>query len=520
MISLSAHVTELRNSTAPVPRTVLLFHRLDFDWLNPVLMQRMRETHGTRFVLMMNDRSLKALGESWCGPEDEIVYLDEIERAARAAAAQADPAAASAQARTVEAELGITYFRDLIQQHRAVSAYYLQYAPNTAWSIKPDVPFDAVVAEINYYFDYFGRLLDEKRIDLILERPGGLASTACLHLGMAKGIPVSFSLVSRFESYVMWSHGAYLGHDMLRQQFDKLADVPLVPLDSVNPPADSAKNIAKSAEFRSTKTLLRNIALSTLNHAIWTYQDIKRRRKGRRLPWNRVVRNQISTYLTYRYLERTGIRNMDELCSRPFVLFLLQLEPEFTTTSLAREFNNTAAVLQQLALSLPAGYRLVVKEHVTSIGNRDLGFYKKLLHLPNVVMADYRIRGLDLAAKAAAVSTISDTVAMEAALLGKNAVIFAEHVEFGFMPHVHLCTSMRDLPAILKKAVAPMAAEQVTAVRQAGAKYRESLRAISFHAPGTRAFRGTEASFSEAEQHAAVDRLLDTFRQQLVAPAV
>jgi hypothetical protein len=197
------------------------------------------------------------------------------------------------------------------------------------------------------------------------------------------------------------------------------------------------------------------------------------------------------------------------------VLFLLQFEPEFTTLSLAREFNNTRAILQQMALSLPADYRLVVKEHATNIGNRDIGFYKDLVRLPNVVLADYRIPGLTLAARAAAVSTVSGTVAVEATLMGKPVVIFAEHVEYGFLPNISTVTAMRDLPEILAKATAPQSPQAVESTRRAGARFREAIAAISFDAPGTPVFRGQSDDIAPHQAGRAVDLLVENYRKQI-----
>jgi len=474
-------------------------------------MREMRGRFGTRFILVINDATLLSVCRSWCEERDRIVVLADLERQSQEAALDAETVFSRAQG--FEQSLGIVYLRDIIQQHRAVSAYYLQYAPNSAWSTRPNRDLVSLYGEINFFADYFQALFREEGVDLVIERPGGLASTICLHAAMAAGIATTFSLPSRFRSYVMWSLGPYLSWGLLERAYHSVEKVP-IPREELQPPDDSAQNIARARALRSARTLLANVARATINHLIWAWQDLRRFKRGRRLPYWRIIRNHLATYRTYRFLEGAGISDFDELGRQPFVLFLLQLEPEFTTLSLAREFNNTKAIVQQLALSLPAGYRLVLKEHVTAIGNRALSFYQDLLRLPNVVMADYRLRGLDLASRSAAVSTISGTVAMEAALLGKQAIIFAEHVEYGFLPSVHLVTAPRDLPKIVREAVAPRGPQEIEEVRIAGARYREALKSISFSAPGTRIFRGSSPAILPAELARAVDLLVASYRAQ------
>src|SRR5690606_12073519 len=96
-----------------------------------------------------------------------------------------------------------------------------------------------------------------------------------------------------------------------------------------------------------------------------------------------------------------------DVTRRPFILFLLQVEPEWTTLTQAKNFNNTLALIQQLSSKLPAGHRLVVKEHITNVGNRRRDFYERILRIPTVIFAHYEIPGIDLLKRCSAVATIS-----------------------------------------------------------------------------------------------------------------
>lgn len=494
------------------PRTVLLFSRIDFAWLNPIVMARLRERFGTRFVLMVGNETWRRHYEPHLGPGDKIHQLDVLEQ--DMAAGPLDEAAAFDRARANEARYGLTYMRDVVQQARSVSAYYLNYAPFSPFTRMAQVPFPELIKRINGYFDWFDELLAAEAIDLVIERPGDLASTACLHAAMARGIATTFWLPARYKSFVMWSYGPYLGHTLLRRAFEAQPDLPPIPPEELQPPDDSKRNFDRAAELRSVRMLARNVYAATRDRIIWLAQDLVRRQRSKRLGYLAVIRHHHATWRLHRHLQELIERDMTRLTARPFVLFLLQFEPEYTTLSLSRQFNDTRAIVKQLALAMPAGHDLVVKENVNSIGNRGVEFYDEIARLPNVVLADHAIRGIDLAARAAAVATVSSTGAIEANLLGKPAIIFAPHVEYGFLPAIHTVTGFRDLPDVVRAAVRPRTPEEADAIRRSGARYRAALRSLSFDAPGTRPFRGTETTIADDQADRAVDLLIETYRAQ------
>lgn len=501
-----------------VPRCVLLFSRIDFHWLNPILMERMRARFGTRFIVVAPGEKWVSFFEPHCRPGDRIIAAADIWGAA--ASEPLDEKAALRTALANEEKYGLTYLRDILQQDRSVSAYYLMYAPHSPFTRRRPPPLAELSKEINYYFEYFERLFDQEPIDLVIERPGDLFSTACLHAAQRRGIPTTFWLPARHESNVMWSLGLYLGHDLLHAAYDAAREAKPVPMAELQPPDDSRRNFARADELGSLRYLAIEIYRTSRDFAIWTVQDIARRRRSNRLGYVAGLRHHIAIWRAHRALDRMVESDIDRICERPFVLFLLQYEPEFTTLSLAREFNDTRAVLQQMALAMPSGYRLVIKENVNSIGNRALSFYRNLRRLPNVTLADHRIQGLALAARAAAVATISSTGALEANLLGKPAIIFAAHVEYGFLPDIHQVASLPDLPSVIREAVRERSEREHREIRIRAARYRKALESVSFSAPGTRPFRGTVTTLPEGEADRAVDLLVDCFRAQAPAASV
>ncbi|MCB9946856.1 MAG: hypothetical protein H6842_03390 [Rhodospirillaceae bacterium] len=497
----------------PVPRTVLLFSRIDFAWLNPILMAGMRERWGTRFIVMAPGESWRAFYQPHLRDGDQLHVSADLVREAEEASL-GDEAAVFARARAIEQRFGIALLRDVLQQARNLACFWLTFAPNSAFAYRTAPPYVETIKQACVFLEYFEALIAREGVDLVVERPGDLLSTCCLMAAEAAQVPTTFWLPARNGSFVMFADGPYLGHRLIRAAYDRLPDPEPMPLEALAPPDDSRRNFGRAKELRSLRHLGLGLWRTTRDHAIWKVQRVLKGRRHRGLGYRAMVRQQVSVWRLHNALARRIESDMGRLCAQPFVLFLLQFEPEYTTLSLARQFNDTRAVVQQCALALPAGFRLVVKENVNSIGNRALSFYDDMLKLPNVILADHSIRGLDLMPHAAAVATISSTGALEANLFGRRSLIFAPQVEFSFLPDVQSVTSFHDLPAVMRHAVAEIGEDERRAIRVRATRYRQALEAVSFQAPGTRPFRGTGTTLPDGEAERAVDRLLDCFRLQ------
>jgi capsule polysaccharide export protein KpsC/LpsZ len=109
-----------------------------------------------------------------------------------------------------------------------------------------------------------------------------------------------------------------------------------------------------------------------------------------------------------------------------YVLYPIHFQPEASTLVQAPYYLDQAALIEDMSKSLPVGYQLYVKEHVSNRGRRPLSFYKKLRETFGV-----RLLGPDedtwtLIRDAAAVAVITGTVGWEGLLFGKPVVTFGD----------------------------------------------------------------------------------------------
>jgi len=131
----------------------------------------------------------------------------------------------------------------------------------------------------------------------------------------------------------------------------------------------------------------------------------------------RLARNQASQSLDYFDHPKAGEK---------YVLYPIHFQPEASTLVQAPYYLDQAALIEDISKSLPVGYQLYVKEHVSNRGRRPLAFYKRLRDTFGV-----RLLGPDedtwaLIRDAAAVAVITGTVGWEGLLFGKPVVTFGD----------------------------------------------------------------------------------------------
>ena len=500
--------TDFRNRG---PRAAIVQISSTYDWLYRPMMLRLRKRFGTRFLILTSgDIGQQRYGDMLAAG-DRLVDLDAIDRDPTAAG---NPEAVYAEAQRLEREYGMIYMRDILQQDREYAVRFLSNAP--FFALRPGgLPDLAVLtARINAYYAVFERLFDEHDVDLVFARPDSLYGAPLIQVALRNGVPTTFPDVAKYKGLLTWAYGAYRGHELVRTRYDAAgpdmgADIP--DAQSIRYADRDFKRVESVANLAA---LLREAAMMLVIRAIMLAQDVRQWRFGRRTRASTEFRRLMNVYRTGRWLDRRSVGDPSELARQPYVLFLLPVEPEFNTHTLAREFANSHAIVQQLSLCLPAGYRLVVKEHGSNIGNRRLDFYEHLAKLPNLVFADYRMPGTAVAERAAAIATMAGTIGMEAALMGKQVIVFSTRTIYGFLPHVHVVTSMHDLPAAIHASVAERSESEITDLKAAGRRFYAAMQQLGFDGDGSPLFKGTRSELPEDTLDRAFDLLIDNLAVQ------
>lgn len=143
---------------------------------------------------------------------------------------------------------------------------------------------------------------------------------------------------------------------------------------------------------------------------------------------NKLTRFRIATReeinkSAYSLLRRVKFEQIE---NEKFIFFGFHKQPENSIDVHGRYYENQATTVLNLWRLLPAGWKLVVKEHTNAIGDRSYSFYKRILEHPNIILAHEKIDSKLLIEKSQLVVTVSGTMAYEAALMKKPAVTFAK----------------------------------------------------------------------------------------------
>ncbi|MGH9729329.1 MAG: hypothetical protein ACRD4V_12165 [Candidatus Acidiferrales bacterium] len=141
-----------------------------------------------------------------------------------------------------------------------------------------------------------------------------------------------------------------------------------------------------------------------------------------------------------------------EIAEGSTVYFPLHVQPEFTTDVRAPFFTNQVALIENISKSVPAGYRVVVKEHPGMKGERKLGYYRDIEKIQNVQLLSPAVDSHEVIRRSEAVLTITGSSAWEGILYEKPVIAFGP-LCYGFGDLVYRCNSVAELPGILREAL-------------------------------------------------------------------
>ena len=134
------------------------------------------------------------------------------------------------------------------------------------------------------------------------------------------------------------------------------------------------------------------------------------------------------------------------------IYFPLHVQPEFTIDVRAPFCSNQLALIDNIAKSIPMGYRLVVKEHPAMRGYRNLTYYREIKKLYNVQLLSPLVDSHNLIRDSDAILTIVGTTAWEGILYEKPVVAFGP-LCYGFFDLLYHCKNIADLPLTLSEAI-------------------------------------------------------------------
>jgi hypothetical protein len=319
---------------------------------------------------------------------------------------------------------------------------------------------------------FWEREIREKNLDLVMDGSKFMAATA-----RAMGVPYRRLTLARFETYCYWAVNEYFDHPGLKDTYDALEDWPEAEIGGSY--ALAAQKYELERHIRSWSRIARSLPESLLRHF---YYKVRGMEKGDSVFLSDLVTSPFRIRNAQSHLARLATTELDDLAEKTFVYYPLQKEPEATIMQAAPECLSQHASVLAVARDLPAGVLLAIKENSSAIGRRTASFYDQIAALKSVVLLRSDTPSIEAIKRAAATITIAGTASMEAAILGKPALTFSEHIKWGFLPHARVVTSESELPALLRWAVSgPFDADQAC---DDGARFLVALKESSMNLEG------------------------------------
>lgn len=494
------------------PKSILIINRKNFEWMNTHLVPLMREKFESKFSILTNNRENEFIKTIKIQEGDNCLLLQELE--AEVNNQPNDKNLIFKNARMYEEKYNITYMRDSFMQDRNIALKYLDSFKKNPGSSGTKPILENITKEQNFYFQYFEDYFKEKSIDLVISRPDSMIGFAIVTIAQDQGIPVTFQLPTRVEGYVFWPYGAY-NKDVQFRNYLEAERLKKSPSNIEQKPfwADTnAQTIIMNS--LSLKALINEIIFILKDRLNWLYKDFKRGKLGKRVSLLSKINFKIKAYLDNKYFNKFFENDMKTIKSKPFIYFPLPMEPEYNTHSLSKEFINIHAMIQQAAISLPSGFNLVVKEHKPNIGLKSREFYTGLKKLPNIIFAHYNISGPKLVGEAESIITISGTTALEAAELGKMAIIFGSSIEYMHLSNILIAHSLRDLPGVLKASIQKLDPSKVKEIIWETQILKQSYEDLGFYARDNPAFQGKSVLFEKDQVEKSVNLLVNLFNLQ------
>lgn len=208
--------------------------------------------------------------------------------------------------------------------------------------------------------------------------------------------------------------------------------------EGVLPAANQAPAVASTAQPQPIRRESLASRLARMTHEAWAYNfgslwADSHRANRLRAHWFHRMKKPWRLHRLESVLGRRYIRTPEALAKIEFAFFPLHKEPEVTLLVYARPWLNQIEAVRNVARSLPVGMKLVVKEHPAALGYRPVGYYRKLLRIPNVVLAAPELSSRDVLHHAKLVTIIGGSVGLEAMML-RLPVIALGNVPFQFLP--------------------------------------------------------------------------------------
>ena len=139
------------------------------------------------------------------------------------------------------------------------------------------------------------------------------------------------------------------------------------------------------------------------------------------------------SYLRRNVIRKTRLNRIEKLydvhgieeinIDQKYLVYPIHFHPEASTSVLAPIYIDEYYNILNISIHLPYDYTLLVKEHPSAVGFREVDFYKKIKALPNVKLIHHNVKAKQLLKLSKGVITVTNTMGYEALIMGKKTFL-------------------------------------------------------------------------------------------------
>ena len=143
--------------------------------------------------------------------------------------------------------------------------------------------------------------------------------------------------------------------------------------------------------------------------------------------WGRFLEMYRQAYLKRR--QRRFYRRIEdeELKAKPYLYLALHKEPELALNVQHAEWHSQKHLIAWLSANLPAGYRLLVRDHRFNVGRRPTRYYDDIRRYPGVTLLDPLDAQFKYIRNAALIVTDNGTTGWEGLIFGRPVIVLGEN---------------------------------------------------------------------------------------------
>ena len=331
---------------------------------------------------------------------------------------------------------------------------------------KPKFAYDEQLAIMDVALQKIDKMFEQVKPDLVCTIYTATFADCLGHLfAEARGIRSLDLRLARLKNYVMFVDGTKEPPPHIVKIFenftfgipDELKKQANEYIKSVVENNAMYEGVVPAANKQNNKKVKhKRMKLLSPKKLVKSYQVIKRYQKFQRYDYQE--QGIIAPFLYKRIFNPQNLKKIklklknhfvteDQLKNLNYILYPLHTEPELVLSQFARPYLNQIEVVRNVSLSMPVAMKLLVKEHPMMLGRRSLGYYQKLLEIPNVFLVDLNLSSEIVLKHAKLVVIIRGAIGLEAVIKKKPVVSLGKSL-FDLLPSsmFRKCRNLYELP--------------------------------------------------------------------------